>query len=388
MQIRVRPLIVIAGLALPLPFALAAGDEHRPENPPAHPAPAPAQHDEPKATSHEEAAPAKAKPSIWDAAKSSRGKPADKSAGDKKKAGDKVRTQPGDKQDDKSDDKASANPHDAAQPEPEGVNADDALEMLAEGNARWVAGRTQGTPGVVELREELAANGQHPFVTILTCADSRVPVERVFDRGVGEIFVVRVAGNVAGASEAGTIEYGTEHLKTKLLVVMGHTKCGAVAAACSGATLHGKVGELVAHVTPAVDRAKRNNPGVTGDDLAAIAVRENVWQSVYDLLSSSSEVRELMSKNELRVCGAVYDIASGRVEFLGEHPWQTELIGAINAATNQALATAGAAHPTPAATPTPTPTPTKPIAIVAEPAPTTVATEPEADAKTDAAEHH
>lgn len=223
------------------------------------------------------------------------------------------------------------------------MTADDALKMLADGNARWVADQEKNPNTEPARRSRLADAGQKPQVTILTCADSRIPVERVFDRGVGDLFVIRVAGNVAGTSEAGTIEYGVGHLKTPLLVVMGHTKCGAVAAAASGAEMHGKVGELVSSITPAVERAKRNNPNASSEELVPLAVRENVWQSIFDLYRSSAEIREKTSAGELRVVGAVYDIATGKVEFLGEHPWQSELIEAMNArAASRGNATAGA----------------------------------------------
>ncbi len=212
--------------------------------------------------------------------------------------------------------------------EPGAVLPDEALTLLMEGNERWAAG-TSVHPAVDSARRAaLAAEGQRPFVTILTCADSRIPVERVFDRGVGEIFAIRVAGNVSGKSETGTIEYGLGHLKTRLLVVMGHTKCGAVAAAASKAELHGAVGELVDSIQPAVVRAQRQHPELDATAITPYAIKENIWQSVFGLLKSD-EIRELVSKGDVKVVGAVYDIASGKVEWLGEHPWQGELITAL-----------------------------------------------------------
>lgn len=214
-------------------------------------------------------------------------------------------------------------------PEAGSISADDALKLLQEGNARWAADQELNPSATSQRRQSNADDGQRPFVTILTCADSRIPVERVFDRGVGEIFTIRVAGNVAGTSETGTIEYGLGHLKTRLLVVMGHTKCGAVAAACSKAELHGAVGELVSSIQPAVERAQRQTPGADETQLVTASVRENVWQSVYQLLKSE-DIRTLVDKGDVKVVGAVYDIASGNVEWLGEHPWQQELVTALN----------------------------------------------------------
>lgn len=209
------------------------------------------------------------------------------------------------------------------------VTADQALTLLTEGNTRWVSNSPLAPNTESSRRAEVAENGQKPFVTVLTCADSRLPVERIFDRGVGDVFVVRVAGNVAGDSETGTIEYGVGHLKTPLLVVMGHTKCGAVAAAASGADVHGHIAELVSQITPAVERAKRANPSLTGADLAAASVKENVWQTVFQLFKNSPEFLEAVQGGKLKVVGAVCDISTGKVEWMGEHPWQSELIAAF-----------------------------------------------------------
>ncbi len=219
-------------------------------------------------------------------------------------------------------------------------DAETVLKWLREGNQRWVAGKPLDPNNELPRRARLAASGQKPLATIVSCADSRVPADRIFDRGVGELFVVRVAGNVAGDSETGTVEYGVGHLKTPLLIVMGHTKCGAVAAAASGAQLHGKVAQLVAGIVPSVERARRNNPGLAGDDLVAAAVRENVWQTVYDLFKKSPELADMARRGEVNVIGAVCDISSGEVEFLGNHPWQAELIDAL------AAGRANAAEPT------------------------------------------
>ncbi|MFN0012581.1 MAG: carbonic anhydrase [Phycisphaerales bacterium] len=218
-------------------------------------------------------------------------------------------------------------------------SASEALAWLEEGNARWVSNSSQNPNISGERRGEVAA-GQHPFVTVLTCADSRLPVERLFDRGVGDVFVIRVAGNVAGGSETGTIEYGVGHLHTPLLIVMGHTKCGAVAAAATNAQLHGKVAELVSHIKPAVDRARKNNPEANADTLTALAVKENVWQSIFDLYKSSDELRQFAANGKVKVIGAVCDISTGKVEFLGEHPWQAALLNALDTDNNKATANA------------------------------------------------
>ena len=216
------------------------------------------------------------------------------------------------------------------------VTADAALKMLQEGNQRWVLDKDENPNTEPSRRAMVTERGQKPFCSILTCADSRLPVERIFDRGVGEIFVVRVAGNVAGTSETGTLEYANEHLKTPLFVVMGHTKCGAVAAAASGAVLHGALGELVSNIAPAVERVKRNNPEIDEKQIAPLAVKENVWQTITDLLKRSPEMRAAVSKNEIKIVGAVCDIATGKVEWMGEHPWQAELVEAFKVRASKA----------------------------------------------------
>lgn len=223
--------------------------------------------------------------------------------------------------------------------------ADEAWTRLREGNQRWAAGQTMN-PNSNAARREETAGGQHPFAAVLTCADSRLPVERVFDQGVGDVFVVRVAGNIAGTSETGTMEYGAEHLHVPLLVVMGHTKCGAVkAAAAGGDAPPGALGELVSQVKPAVERAQRMNPDAESDSLVAEAIKENVWQTIFTLLKSSPVLAERAQSGELKIVGAVCDVSSGKVQWLGEHPWQQELVAAF---AKKSDAGAGDAHGAPA----------------------------------------
>lgn len=225
---------------------------------------------------------------------------------------------------------AEAKPPTAAEAEPEAPSANKVLKMLAEGNARWVKNETIDPNTDPDRRAATASGGQKPIATILTCSDSRLPIERMFDRGVGELFVVRVAGNVVGSEMAGTVEYGLGHLHTPVLIVMGHTKCGAVAATVSNADVHGHIKTIINEIRPAADRARRQNPSAPEADLVSAAVRENVWQSIYDLLKASDEVRRLVSEGEITIVGAVADIATGKVEFMGEHPWQSELLSSLN----------------------------------------------------------
>lgn len=247
-----------------------------------------------------------------------------------------------------ADDSAQAKPASAPRaPESAATDPERAIALLTEGNARWVAGSAT-SPNSDPSRRRETASGQNPFVSVITCADSRCPVERIFDRGVGDVFVARVAGNVIDANVAGTVEYGVEHLHTPLIVVMGHTSCGAVKAAVSGAKVGHNIDTLLAEIAPAVQRAQNANPQAEGDALLTNAIRENVYQSMFDLLKTSPLTAEMVSQGKVKLVGAVYDISSGKVEFLGSHPWQDQLIQAILKIESQgaqpASATASAEH--------------------------------------------
>ena len=131
--------------------------------------------------------------------------------------------------------------------------ADEALQILLAGNKRWVDGALEH-PNHSEERRQETSNGQAPFATVLTCADSRVPPVDIFDQGVGDIFVVRVAGNIIDAHSLGSIEYAVQYLKTPLVVVMGHSSCGAVVAVASGAKLDGHMASFTAPIQTAIKR--------------------------------------------------------------------------------------------------------------------------------------
>lgn len=211
---------------------------------------------------------------------------------------------------------------DAAPP----VSPADALERLEEGNARYVAGKSRCPHTDAARIKETAEHGQHPFVAMLACSDSRVPVELIFDQGIGDIFVIRVAGNVCAVDETGTIEYGVDHLGTPLVVVLGHSSCGAVTAAAMGAEVHGSTAPLVEHIRPAVEKARQAVPNATKEQLLPVAVEDNVWQAIDDLFRQSPMVRERVQAGKLKVVGALYDVHEGNVRWLGEHPEQAKLL--------------------------------------------------------------
>ena len=189
-------------------------------------------------------------------------------------------------------------------------SADAVLKQLQAGNANHVAKKYQRPHQSADRQKELAS-GQSPNAIILSCADSRVPPELVFDQGLGDLFVVRVAGNVPGNDEIGSIEYAAEHLHTPLIVVMGHTKCGAVQAAVDGGDPHGHLGPLLAMIQPAVARAKRQ-PG----DPVENAIRNNVENVVQQLRASSPVLAPLVTRGSLKVVGGVYALDTGKVTWL------------------------------------------------------------------------
>lgn len=191
-------------------------------------------------------------------------------------------------------------------------STDAALARLIEGNRRFVEERPQATVHSA-LRVELAS-GQNPFAVILGCSDSRVPIETIFDQQPGNLFVARIAGNVVSDDGLGSIEYAVDILNAQLVVVLGHSACGAVQAAMQaiefGTKFKGHVQGLVDAVEPAV-RAARERHG----DWLRDAVAENVRHSTALLLERSAIVREAAERGDIRVVGGVYDLHSGRVEF-------------------------------------------------------------------------
>lgn len=185
-----------------------------------------------------------------------------------------------------------------------------ALQRLIEGNRRYIA-QIPIHPNQTADRRREVAGGQKPFAIVLGCSDSRVPPEVIFDQGLGDLFVVRVAGNIVDGAVMGSIEYAIEHLETPLLVVLGHGKCGAVSAAIKGGEPHGHIGGIVEAIAPAVDKAKSQ----TGD-LLTNAVKANIAMIVSQLMSSEPVLAELVKSGKLEIVGAFYDLESGEIEVL------------------------------------------------------------------------
>jgi len=199
-----------------------------------------------------------------------------------------------------------------AAPETAAVKLPSAAELwarLVAGNKRFVAGKPQAR-SLAPLRTQLA-RGQHPFVIVLGCADSRVSPSLVFDQTVGELFEVRSAGNIADDIAIGSIEYAQAHFLSPVLLVLGHEKCGAVAATLEGeqAPTRG-IEAIVKKITPAVEKVKGT---AQGDALLALAVEANVRQSAQDLLEASPLLRKAVDGGQLTVIKAVYKLGSGEV---------------------------------------------------------------------------
>ena len=195
--------------------------------------------------------------------------------------------------------------------EPGHVSPDDALKMLMEGNARCVASKAEHPAQSAERRAEVA-KGQHPFAVILGCADSRVPPEVLFDRGLGDLFTIRVAGNIADDAVIASIEYAVEHLHSPLVMVLGHERCGAVQAAVDTAPQMGEapghLGALTKPIQPAVAQAKTQ-----GGDLLDTAVIANVGNVTAQLKMSEPLLAHMVHDGKVKVVGARYDLETGEV---------------------------------------------------------------------------
>lgn len=194
------------------------------------------------------------------------------------------------------------------------VAQQEALQSLADGNARFVDGKPAPRALGAERRQELA-KGQNPRAVVLSCSDSRVPPEHVFDQQLGEVFVVRTAGNVADKVALGSIEYAVEHLGTPVIVVLGHRSCGAVKATVEAhkthAHVHGNIGEIVKLVEPAVAQAEK----AKAPDLLNASIDANASIEAKALVKKSPVIAELVKDGRVKIVTAIYDLETGKVSF-------------------------------------------------------------------------
>ncbi|KAA3622113.1 MAG: carbonic anhydrase [Bacteroidetes bacterium] len=192
------------------------------------------------------------------------------------------------------------------------MSPDTALDMLKQGNQRFVQSQKVDRDHNQQVTE--TTGGQYPFAVVLSCIDSRVPAEIVFDQGIGDIFSVRVAGNVVNEDVLGSIEYGCKVAGSKVLVVMGHTKCGAVTSACKGVEL-GNITPLLAKIKPAVQAIEPGGTVSDPDKIEEVAVK-NVELSIDQIRKESPILAEMEKNGEIKIVGASYSVATGAVEFL------------------------------------------------------------------------
>jgi carbonic anhydrase len=208
------------------------------------------------------------------------------------------------------------------------ISAREALQRLREGNRRFVSGvRSSDTLSSQTRRSELAA-GQEPFAIILGCSDSRVPAEIVFDQGLGDLFVIRVAGNIVASSQIGSVEFAAERFGTPLVVVLGHSRCGAVLATLEQIvqpmeTQSRNLRSIVDRVRPSVEALLATELRHDPEALVRHAVRANVGASVDRLRHGSEVLEQLIQTDELLVVGAEYSLETGAVDFFEGVPTRT-----------------------------------------------------------------
>jgi len=205
------------------------------------------------------------------------------------------------------------------------VSAQEALERLREGNRRFVSGVRSSDTLANEVRRSKLAAGQEPFAIILGCSDSRVPAEIVFDQGLGDLFVIRVAGNIVAPSQVGSVEFAAERFGTRLVVVLGHSQCGVILATLEDL---GRPSEdqsrnlrsIVDRIRPSVEALLAAELGHHQGDLVRQAVRVNIRVSADHLRHGSEVLERLIQKNRLLVVGAEYSLETGVVDFFDGVP--------------------------------------------------------------------
>lgn len=200
------------------------------------------------------------------------------------------------------------------------VSASEALARLKAGNARFVMGTEDDHSALDQIRPEDLKDGQNPFAIVLGCSDSRVPLEIILDQGLGDLFVIRVAGNVVAPSQIGSIEFAAEQFGTRLVVVLGHSECGAVAASLSELERPAEVQSpnlhsIVKRIQPAVESLLADDSGGDPETLLQRAVVSNIRASVDQLQHGSEILEDLVAKGDLLIVGAVYSLETGEVEF-------------------------------------------------------------------------
>lgn len=198
-----------------------------------------------------------------------------------------------------------------------GVTADEALQRLLDGNKRYIASKMNACREITAAAREKLAKGQKPYAIILSCSDSRVPPEIIFDKGLGEIFVVRVAGNVPDPIILGSIEYAAEHFGSRLVMVLGHERCGAVTAAVDAkGRPEGNIGAIIKAIAPAVKQAKTEYKGKEKAELVETAINDNVKLVAANITKQSSVLKNFAEEERIKIVAAKYHLDDGKVTLL------------------------------------------------------------------------
>ncbi|MBC5796129.1 carbonic anhydrase [Sphaerospermopsis sp. LEGE 00249] len=203
-------------------------------------------------------------------------------------------------------------------PNPNPVSANEAQRRLVEGNRRFV-NQSRRYPNQSKRRLQSVSKTQYPYAAILGCADSRVPPELIFDQGLGDLFVVRVAGNIASDEAIGSLEYATTALGTELIIVLGHERCGAVKAAMKNQPVPGNVGSIVDEIRPALPQIQQRTSDISDindSNYEQNAIINNIQYQVERLQNNSAVLAKLIGAGRLNVVGAFYDLDTGKVNFI------------------------------------------------------------------------
>jgi len=201
------------------------------------------------------------------------------------------------------------------------VSASDALKRLRDGNRRFVGRATDAESGFAGRNAQPSARSQSPLAIILGCSDARVPAEMVFDQGLGDLFVIRIAGNIVAPSQIGSVEFAAVKFGTRLVVVLGHSQCGAVDATVQALLQPSEsqsrnLSSIVDRIRPHVQSLLENDPGISTEELVEQAVRANVRASTMQLRNGSAILEDLVANHGLRIVAAEYCLESGQVDFL------------------------------------------------------------------------
>ncbi|MCX5904065.1 MAG: carbonic anhydrase [Proteobacteria bacterium] len=198
-----------------------------------------------------------------------------------------------------------------------GVTADEALQKLLDGNKRYVESKMNACGESNGATREKLSKSQKPYAIILSCSDSRVPPEIIFDKGLGEIFVVRVAGNVPDPVVLGSIEYAAEHLGSPLVMVLGHERCGAVTAAVDAKREpEGNIGAIIKNISPAVKLAKKEYKGKDKAELVETAINDNIKLVAANIVKQSPVMKKLVGEAKVKIVAAKHDLDDGNVTLM------------------------------------------------------------------------